>query len=77
MTVVYISDKVASHQAKQWEEYRANVNPLFISLAFLFSTLYATGIINFIVLSYLIGFIAFVKIFCSLKVKEFKKVQKG
>ncbi|WP_338455207.1 hypothetical protein [uncultured Alteromonas sp.] len=77
MAIVYISDKAATHQAKQWEEHRANVNPLFLCLAILLSTLYATAIIDFKVLTYFAGFIAFVKIFCNLKIKEFKSPKKA
>lgn len=76
MAIVYISDKAAFHQAKQWEEHRANVNPLFLCLAILVGTLYATAIIDFKALTYLVGFIAFVKIFCTLKIKEFKSPNK-
>ena len=76
MAIVFISDKAASHQAKQWEEYRSNVNPLFLCLAVLLSTLFATAIVEFNVLTYFAGFIAFIKIFCNLKIKEFKNPKK-
>lgn len=77
MAIVYISDKAATHQAKQWEEHRANVNPFFLCLAILLSTLYATAIIDFKVLTYFAGFIAFVKIFCNLKIKRVQEFEKG
>lgn len=77
MAIVYISDKAASHQAKQWEEHRANINPFFLCLAIVLGTFYATAIIDFSALTYFAGFIAFVKIFCNLKIKEFKSQKKA
>lgn len=76
MGVVYLQDHAATVQANQWVEYRQKLNPFFVVTFGLMNALYAIALLEFGALTYFIGFMVFIKVFCHFRIKEYKKAIK-
>lgn len=73
MAVIYLEDKASAAQVEQWSKHRSDLNPLFLAILLPMSLLFAIGALEFTSLTYFLGFVTFIKFFCTLKIREFKK----
>lgn len=73
MTVIYIADRATVAQADRWKKYRSDVNPLFLAILIPVSLMFSIGVLEFSSLTYFLSFVTFIKIFCTLKIREFEK----
>ena len=74
MAVIYLKDHAACVQANQWVEYREKINPFLLAVFFLLCTLYSIAVLEFTQVTWFIGFVVFLKVFCHFRIKHFRQM---